>query len=326
LPPERANTLEYTISPLTFLQIYQTANVFFALLLEQDTALQRRLGSSVVLRTLARAVALPLYYHYGTSGYGMFVGEAQVGWLYLRGRQQVVYIDALAVHPDWRGRGVDGELLHFAERQMRELRREWLGLTVALDDEAALHFYESQGYHREHWRIMRSGSDRAILPQPGGAIHLRPVVGMAAGRAYHRFAQIDLAAGEALDAAVQPSLLNHNPHWRPGHDWLVVYEGKSIAYLNKHGTHAHPAIFLACDPAWWGSPQTLGAISLALANQGSIPPGVDIRLGSSKHHDAARSMLEQSGFAEYPATTTRMFKRLRIEKNVQPEPGRQDVL
>ncbi len=303
LPPD------HTISPLTFLQTYQAANASLASLPEWDAVARYCPGSSGAVHALTRTVATPLYYHWGTSGYGAFIGETPVGWLYLCGWRQILFIRALVVHPEWRRRGIGSDLLRFAEQQACGLHREWLGLLVPPDNTPALCLCEKQGYRRGHWRVMRRESKAAAPPQPE-EVRLQPLLALAAERAYHHFARLDLSAGEAPDVAVQSRLLGSNLYRRPGQHWLITCEGQSIGYLNRHGPESHPVLYLACGPEWWGTPQTLRAVMGVLDRREEAPPGAEVRLGSSGHHDAARSMLEQLGFAERPAAMTGLFKHL----------------
>lgn len=66
---------------------------------------------------------------------------------------------ALAVHPDFQGYGIGQALLDDAECEARRLGVPRIGLTVRLDNDQAIRFYERQGWCREldargHWTGM----------------------------------------------------------------------------------------------------------------------------------------------------------------------------
>lgn len=307
---EKLSSNSLAIRPLTFVQTYLSAEAVLSALLEHDLTTQRWLGASPLMRALGRYLALPLYFHWATSGYGAFADERLVGWLYLRGWYQVLYIETLVVLPDWRRRGVGKALLRFAEQQAREQRREWLGLTTTLTNAAALKLYEAQGFERGHWRILRAGSEALAEVRIGGAVRLLPLVGYAARHAFRRFARLDVSAGDAADKVTLTRFLTRDPYRQHGMHWLVIHEGRPVAYLNRHGDPQHPILYLASVPDWWGHAAALEALKAALQVGSTPPASVDVRLASSGHHEAIRPLLEAQDFVECPATIVRMFKHL----------------
>jgi|GEM_PF-868912 len=311
VPPEDNQPIDYTIVPLTFLQVYRTTGTVLDALLERDTTLQQWLGRSPMLRTVAVATAIPLYYHWATSGYGVLDGAGLVGWLYMRGWKQVLYIETLAVIPEWRGRGVGTALIRFAEAQARELNREWLGLTVSVGNEDAVHRYESQGFRRGHWRMLCTEGSSWGSQQPSCAVSLRPLLGSAIKRAYHHFATLDLVAGDQAIGELQSRFLCYEAYRTPmGKHWTVAVQDREVAYLHRHGSVTHPVLYLAAEPSWWGSPELQQALRLALSDIGPRPLHADIRLASSGHHDVAHAALSPLGFVERPAATMKMFKHV----------------
>jgi GNAT superfamily N-acetyltransferase len=312
--PERDSHPEYVVVPLSFVQIAKSAGAVMDALLERDVTVQQWCGGPQVLKNLTAATVFPLYYHFATSGYGIFDGSRPVGWLYLRGWRQVLYVETLAVAPEWRTRGVGAALLRFAETQARELRREWLGLTVTLTNDSAIRLYESQGYGRGHWRVLRRQGEPLTFPPAAGKVTLRPLVGWAASRTYRHFAARDLAAGDPETWEVQSRFLVREPHrgWL-GRHWAVLIQGQPIGYVHRYGPTSGPAIYLAVDQAWWGSPHLLEAIRFALRPSEQQMAALELRLGSSGHHDAAHHVLASYGFAEHPAATMKMFKRVPLE-------------
>lgn len=69
-----------------------------------------------------------------------------IGFLHLIIRYGRFWIDMLAVHPSYQGRGVGQQLLQQAEKKV--IRRKKPHLTVLVDrkNERGLHFYERNGY------------------------------------------------------------------------------------------------------------------------------------------------------------------------------------
>lgn len=281
-----------------------------AAMLEQDIMFQKWLGRSVVLRTLARGIFMPLYYHLITSGYGAFVGEDMAGWLYLRGWRQILYIETIATRPAWRKQGVGDALMRFAEGQARELHRQWLGLTVTATNEAAVRLYERHGYRRAHWRIAQHNGANALPSGESQEVRLKPIFGPAAWQAYRRFTTIDLAAGDEWAATASTRLLEFDPHRQWGKEWLVTVDDQAVAYLNRHGSRANPNLYFACGPDWWTDPRMTQAIRAALNDGASTSRSITLRLASSSHHDAALPLLSEIGFVSHPASMFKMFKYL----------------
>lgn len=310
MPSDHVTASDVPICPLTFLQTYRSTEVVLNSLLERDTSVQEYIGELGALRVLATRVVLPLYYHWLTSGYGAFVGEEPVGWLYLRGWRQMLYIQTLAVHPDWRHKGIGTALMNFAEQQARELHRPWLGLRVALNNQPAMQLYESLGFRRGLWRVMWREGVPSSWPEVGHTAQLRPLAGLAAFQAYSRFSRLDLMAGDAWGAEVLGNFLAADFHWQPCRHWLVMSDGKPIAYLSGCSRKTKVEVRVACGADWWGSPQLVEAIRLALNSSSSQPLYVAVRMGSNGHHEAMRPALESLGFVERPAINTRMVKHL----------------
>lgn len=70
-----------------------------------------------------------------------------VGWAHLRVRRSTVLLQGLAVHPDWRRRGLGERLLSAALAQSAHLRPSWpIVLKVKAANEQALSLYRRAGF------------------------------------------------------------------------------------------------------------------------------------------------------------------------------------
>jgi GNAT superfamily N-acetyltransferase len=298
------------ISPLTFLQIYQSTDSVMQALLEQDATFQQWFLSPFPWRPLGRFLVVPLYYHFATSGYGALVNDSVVGWLYLRGWHQVMYIEVVATHPDWRRQGVATSLLRFAERQARNLNRQWIALTVTLDNLAAVKLYEKEGYQCGHWRLLGHPDGLQAPANDEAKVTLRPVFGPAAETAFRTHTELDERAGDTWAAPAMLRLLNYDPYRLPGREWIVEVDGQPAGYLHRHEAGGHATLYLAAPPEWWHRPEMRKAVLIAASDGAQRAMPVWLRLASSGHHEAVREAFAELGFTEQPATTARMFKNL----------------
>lgn len=89
----------------------------------------------------------------------------------IRKRQKVAWIATIAVHPDFRGRGIGGELMKIAEQRsgMPAMR-----LSVRAGNKAAQRLYHGRGYEQiDVWPQYYQGDEDAIVMEkklsPNGA-------------------------------------------------------------------------------------------------------------------------------------------------------------
>jgi ribosomal protein S18 acetylase RimI-like enzyme len=300
---------DLNISPLTFLQVYQSADTLMSALIEKDATFRHWFTAPQGWRQFGRYVIVPLYYHLMTSGYGVMVENRLVGWLYLRGWHQVVYIETLATDPIWRKRGVGTALLDFAEQQAHVLGREWLALTVTLENRAAVKLYEKQGYRRMHWHVMQHPGDLDLGGTGLSGVGLRLVFGPAAESAYRHYSELDRRAGDTWAAEAASRLSSYDPYRQLGREWQIEVDGQASGYLNVHQSGGYLVIYLACVPERWGTADILAAALHTIQPWERHLP-IRVRLGSSGHHASARPVLMKMRFEEQPAITTRMFKQV----------------
>lgn len=299
---------QHNIWPLTFLQIYQTSNLFIDALEEQDITVQEWSTKLPVIKRLAAVTAIPIYYHLLTSAYGAFEQNQLAGWLYLRGWRQVLYIEGLAVLPSHRRHGIGRDLLRFAELQGYQLRREWLGLTVTVSNLAAVRLYEQMGYQHGHSRILCTAAP--IKPIPASGSSLRPLLPPQANTVFHDLAERDMIDHDSETGSVLSRFLGRERYRSPfGRHWLVMSNGKSIGYLNRYRKDNRVIVYASAPKFAWGTTEMISAIGQVISD---VEAGtrIDLRLASTGHHDAAREALAAYGFSEAPSATMKMFKHL----------------
>lgn len=79
----------------------------------------------------------------------------------IRRRQQVAWIATIAVHPDFRGRGIGGRLMHVAEQRAGLPR---MRLSVRASNRSAQKLYQGRGYEQiDVWPKYYSGEEDAIV-------------------------------------------------------------------------------------------------------------------------------------------------------------------
>lgn len=87
-------------------------------------------------------------------GYDLDLREAEL--------LQVVHMDTAAVHPDYRGRGLQGQLLQMAERELSGNGKRILLSTVHPENRFSLNNMLKQGY-RVQRNVEKYGSERYVL-------------------------------------------------------------------------------------------------------------------------------------------------------------------
>lgn len=314
--PETTPQPGVSIRPLTFLHTYQIADQLTSPRAAQTTdiatgqAMPRWLRASAI----TRALGMPLYYYWATSGFDAFDGERSIGWIFLRGWFQLFYVDALLVHPEWAGRDVEAQLLGFAEQQARELKREWIGLTLNTTGGETPEWFEERGYQRTHWRVMHHTDFSLALRTSGQGVELRRLFGRKQRDAFRRFARQELDVGNEPAREPLTRFLMPRPTRWPGKSWHVVFDAHAIGTLNLRKQAGRVVMHIAAPEEWWGSAPLLAGVQLALQSEREVLSGerrtLDLRFASSGHHEAARDALSALGFDERPAATVRLFKRL----------------
>lgn len=305
------------IRPVTFLQ---TANIA-GHLTDPRTAQASHLAAGQAMpgwlraSSAMRAVTVPLYYHWSTSGFDVFIDEQPAGWIYLRGWRRIFYIDALLIAPEWEGRGIEAMLLRFAEQQAYELKHAWMGLTLTPASRTAYTLFEEIGYRGTSCQVMHHSGGALSLPDGGEHITLRPLHGRAAQAAHQRFARLDLAGDGLDDPALLPYLTGEAGNGS-ARRWLVTVDGQEAACLSVHrGREAH-TVTLAAGPEWWGREALIAALGQALIMVDTVGRPFDVRFASGGHYAAARAALAEMGFEERPVAAARLFKKPEAQTNL----------
>lgn len=311
MPSDTPVALDAAIRPLTFLQTLRAASRLSGLNAVQPGQLA---GGCAMPRWLKPVlgpgrVGAALYYHLATSGFSALVGEQVVGWLFLRGWRQVLYVEGLRVQPDWAGGSVEQTLLQFAEQQGRELNRRWLGATLAEPTGSLLEWFDRLGYRRGPWRMLVHTN----AAMPGDPSVLRRLEGRQAAQARARFAMQDIRVGEGLDEDELSHFLITRAAGTEGQSWHVVDQGEPVAYLHASRSPSGVNAYLAAGPASWGSAPVMAGLWAAVEAArlpGETPCGLRLRLASSGHHVAVREPFAALGFEERTAALVRVYKPL----------------
>lgn|GEM_PF-6308287 len=286
---------ELRISPLTYIQVFQAV----PMLLDHLPG-QFRSGP------LRRLISAPMYYHLNTSGYGAFVEDEAVGWMFVRGQHQVLTLDALVVAPAWRRHGVGRTLLEYAEKQGREQKRHWLGMRILSTNENAWGFLTACGMRPASSGKVFRGQVPPRANHGDAALKLHQLDSRSGQETRQRFIELELSdvAGHEPGAYLAQYVLEGVPG-RPIREWLVEYNGEQAGYLGLY----EQFLCLACAAEWRGRLPVIHAIQAALSAVSGLER-IDLHAGSAEHHDALRAMLAKAGLDEVPAYGMTMIKRL----------------
>jgi ribosomal protein S18 acetylase RimI-like enzyme len=310
-----------TIRPLTFVDNLVHTETLVQSLIRRDVAFQL-LERSPAAYVAARWAALPVYYHIACTGYGAFDGEKLAGMLYLRGWRRALHVDALAVHPDYRRRGVGRALLRVIEQQARTLRRPWLSLRVTVGNKAAVKLYKSEGFRPTHHSVLQIDGQALVSTQAmqqGKRITLRPLVRPGAHAAYFDYTHDDLAVGDAWAADILTAQMATRPPSYGRRRWLCQVDGHGIGYLTLRGLANAPRFYLATRPDWWGAPEEIDLLSKAMARLPRTPERIEVQLASHGHHVATSRAIGDLNPADQPAARMTMLKSLTMPANAQEE-------
>lgn len=270
---------------MTFLDTLRHADVFVEAMAAHDVEF-RSVQRSRALFVLARWAIVPLYFHLGSVGYGAFQGQRLAGMLNLRGWRGSLHVDGLAVHPDFRRRGVGRALLQLAEREARKLNRRWLSLRVTVANEAAVKLYKSEGYCPAHHRTLVLETS-ALAANLNGQSGLRPLAGPGAQVAFLRHVRQDIATGDAWAAEILPRQMASRPASLGKRRWLWREDGRDVGYLSVRASR----VFLAARPGTWGGDSERALLAGVAKRLPAKSERVELHLASLGHHEATAEAL-----------------------------------
>ncbi|MBG0780951.1 MAG: ribosomal protein S18-alanine N-acetyltransferase [Bacteroidales bacterium] len=86
--------------------------------------------------------------HSGNPFFVVFYDSILAGYsiLLVRKKSKVIRLYALAVHPDYRGKGLANKLLQTAIELSQKMNMKQISLEVRTDNEAAIKLYERKGF------------------------------------------------------------------------------------------------------------------------------------------------------------------------------------
>jgi ribosomal protein S18 acetylase RimI-like enzyme len=127
------------------------------------------------LQGAAERIASPLYGFVWEEN-GRIVGNLSLIPFYRQGK--VYYLIAnVAVHPDFRQRGIGRQLTQTAVEHLRERKVDMAWLQVREDNPVAHHLYQSLGFtdraYRTHWLANASPPPSNLMPPPGVRVQSR---------------------------------------------------------------------------------------------------------------------------------------------------------
>jgi hypothetical protein len=234
----------------------------------------------------------------------MLDDEDMLGYLWLRGWHQVLYMAALVVKPESRRQGIARQLVAFAEKQAVELRRDWIGVSVAQGNMASQKLFEEAGYTSVHSRVWSTATQKLAFPETD--MRLQPVRESAAWKACREYTAYDLEAGNA-EAITEPVafIIDAYPI-RRDRQWLLEVAGTGAAYLNLHRNQDQPTLYIASKPEWRAQPPLLDAIQQVTQGLNAF----SIQFASRQHHVEAQPAMNEHGFEESKLPIVNFYKRL----------------
>ncbi|NDJ52419.1 MAG: GNAT family N-acetyltransferase [Chloroflexi bacterium] len=271
---------------------------------ERDLSFQEFLELPIAGQHMMQYVGLPIYYHLVNAGYAARLEDKLAGWLFVRGRGPLLYVDTLAVHPDFRRRGLGRVLLTFAETQARRLGRAWLGLTVTSANTPAVQLYESLGFERAHFQIYV----RKSTPQGEVSSVARRLPGPRAWRLSQRLTRREHEQDGRFPLDVVRQFAHFEGHTWIGRFWVIRHQSQLVGIIRERLSEGVHKLVVAADSEHWGTPLIVDAMQSVIANQASA--FVQVRFTSAAHHQAAHAACLDIGFKEQSADRMQMFKAL----------------
>ncbi len=270
-------------------------------------------------RPFLRWFGMPLYFWLANQGFGLWLKDGQLaGQIYLQHRKMVTHINDIEVNRPFQRRGLSHELLALAEQQAHRHRKRYLTLAVTLTNTRAVNLYRKSGFldqHHQYFYLSRpwwSERPAVIAPATKTEVRLVALDRLAARRNLRQFFELETRTGEPLTASVWEALYRPELPQR-GHGFsFALYWGaqkKPQGHADFFDWDGRGRWRLYVDPILWGTPAERDLFE-TLLRQAQGYDHLGLMVGSSPHHNAARSFTRELGLIERDTERMLMIRPL----------------
>jgi GNAT superfamily N-acetyltransferase len=321
-PEESSDGIE--LRPLTLADHWRAVGHMYQNYPGVDSNFDQMLGP--IRQPFLRWVGMPLYFRLLNGGWGLWLWEGNkapqlAGQLFLQHRKMVTHINDIEVNKAFQGRKLSHKLLTLAETQARLHRKSYLTLAVTLSNSRAVNLYRQSGFldqHHHYYYLSRPWwSDPAGEKEAVSGVKLVPLKRAAARRNLNRFFRLETREGEPLVAPVWEALYRPElPRRGEGFSFALYFGDKAVpqGHVDFFDWSGRGRWRIYLDPALWSTPQEK-LLFAALLRQSRGYSQLGLMLGSTPHHQAARSFTRDLGLVE--RDTERMLMIKPLSKNVQ---------
>lgn len=286
-----------------------------------DTNFDQMLGP--LRRPFLRWVGMPLYFRLWNEGWGLWLYESNkppqlAGQLFLQYRKMVAHINDIEVNKAFQGRKLSYKLLDLAERQARLHGKQFLTLAVTLTNSRAVNLYRKSGFidqHHHYFYLSRPWWSEPAGEQRGG-VRLAPLKRAEARRNLNRFFRLETREGEPLAAPVWEALYRPElPRRGEGFSFALYFGDKTVpqGHVDFFDWSGRGRWRIYLDPVLWATPQER-LLFKALLHQSRGYSQLGLMLGSTPHHQAARSFTRELGLVERDTERMLMIKPLLLKE------------
>lgn len=282
-----------------------------------DSNFDQMLGT--LRKPFLRWLGMPLYFWLMNEGWGLWLYEGKktpqlAGQLYLQYRKMVAHINDIEVNKAFQGRKFSYKLLELAEKQARLHRKKYLTLAVTLSNSRAVGLYRKTGFqdqHHHYFYLSRPWWSEPAGEAPG-EVRLVPLKRAAAQRNLTRFFRLETREGEPLAAPVWEALYPPElPHRGEGFSFALYFGDKTVpqGHVDFFDWTGRGRWRIYLDPALWATPLEK-LLFMALLHQSRGYSQLSLMVGSTPHHQAARSFTRGLGLVERDTERMLMIKPL----------------
>ena len=253
---------------------------------------------------------VPLYLLTAGRGFKAVSNGRILGCAFLHLAQRSGMAFNVHVNRPHRRQGIGRALMEHLEIRARWAEREWLGLLVGQDNDAAQNLYRSLDYRPYNSHFLRSNNRSVMQGAPLPGVHVQRLPRREGRRLWSQYADLERREGDSWAAPVVTADFDEGPP--PGGSFWRCYaasEEMGVAWMGGEATW--PLIALLLRPAYWERRMpTVSLLHALLARQDVQPQTIDVYFGSSAHYEAALPFLRQYGFAPRRQANMVMLKRL----------------